>query len=245
MGKKLFVTNESSATDPIGLQRKGYNMAGITTSLTTHDVASICNVALRVAAQWLDSGQLRGYRKPGSNAWRIRLAQLLGFMRQYSLPFDALMPCPAPRVLIADNDSEITDMLQDLLSQKTAYVVQVARNGFETGLIADEFAPNVILLDLHLGDLPGPEVCELLRLNPKLQFTQVVAMSGQLTAAEGTALLRERHGFDGYLSKPFHLQQVIRAVEDAVCGQLRSAGAVTRHKTLRTSMARLRRQPAV
>jgi hypothetical protein len=39
-------------------------------------------------------------------------------------------------------------------------------------------------------------------------------MSGQLTDDEGKALTSE--GFEGYLKKPFTIQQVIQSIEDAV-----------------------------
>ena len=51
-------------------------------------------------------------------------------------------------------------------------------------------------------------------MNPDLQMTKVIAMSGQLTDEEGAALLTQ--GFEGFLKKPFTVQGVIQAVEDAV-----------------------------
>ena len=74
-------------------------------------------------------------------------------------------------------------------------------------------------------------------------MTKVIAMSGQLIEADGAALLSQ--GFDGFLSKPFHLQQVIQAVEAALCGQRRTGGAVFRHLPARTSPGRLLRERAV
>ena len=44
--------------------------------LTTGEVAKICNVAPRTVSKWFDSGQLRGYRIPGSKDRRIPLAQI-------------------------------------------------------------------------------------------------------------------------------------------------------------------------
>ena len=42
--------------------------------LTTGDVARICNVASRTVSKWFDSGQLRGYRIPGSTGFRLAVA---------------------------------------------------------------------------------------------------------------------------------------------------------------------------
>ena len=45
--------------------------------LTTGEVAQICNVAPRTVSKWFDSGQLRGYRIPGSRDRRIPLNALI------------------------------------------------------------------------------------------------------------------------------------------------------------------------
>ena len=182
--------------------------------LTTGEVARICKVAPRTVTKWFDSGQLRGYRIPGSKDRRIPVTQLIRFMRQNNMPLDGMMHFTKTRILIVDDESEIVDMLRDLLSQQTTYDVQVARNGFEAGLAAERIKPHVILLDINLGDINGKDVCKLVRMNPELQMTKVVAMSGQLTDDEAKALLTQ--GFEGFIKKPFTIQQVIQAIEDAV-----------------------------
>jgi excisionase family DNA binding protein len=182
--------------------------------LTTGEVARICKVAPRTVTKWFDSGQLRGYRIPGSKDRRIPVNQLVRFMRQNNMPLDGMLHFTKTRILIVDDEAEIVDMLHDLLSQQTTYDVQVARNGFEAGLAAERIKPHVILLDINLGDINGREVCKTVRMNPELQMTKVVAMSGQLTDEEARTLLTQ--GFEGFLKKPFTIQQVIQAIEDAV-----------------------------
>lgn len=182
--------------------------------LTTGEVARICKVAPRTVTKWFDSGQLRGYRIPGSKDRRIPVTQLIRFMRQNNMPLDGMVHFTKTRVLIVDDEGDIVEMLRDLLSQQTTYDVQVARNGFEAGLAAEKIKPHVILLDINLGDIDGRSVCKIVRMNPDLQMTKVIAMSGQLTDEEGAALLTQ--GFEGFLKKPFTVQGVIQAVEDAV-----------------------------
>ncbi len=182
--------------------------------LTTGEVARICKVAPRTVTKWFDSGQLHGYRIPGSKDRRIPITQLIRFMRQNNMPLDGMLHFTKTRILIVDDEIEIVDMLRDLLSQQTTYDVQTARNGFEAGLAAEKFRPHVILLDINLGDINGREVCRAIRLNPELQMTKVVAMSGQIAEEESKSLLTQ--GFEGFLKKPFTIQQVIQSVEDAV-----------------------------
>jgi len=192
----------------------GDGMARNKDVLTTGEVARICKVAPRTVTKWFDSGQLRGYRIPGSKDRRIPVTQLIRFMRQNNMPLDGMMHFTKTRILIVDDEADIVEMLRDLLSQQTTYDVQTAQSGFEAGLAAERIRPHVILLDINLGDINGKEVCKTVRMNPELQMTKVVAMSGQLTDDEGKALMTQ--GFEGFLKKPFTIQQVIQSIEDAV-----------------------------
>ena len=73
---------------------------------------------------------------------------------------------------------------------------------------------HVILIDLHLKDVDANEVVKQVKKSSDLQLTKVIAMSGKLTDAEAQGLTAQ--GFDSFLRKPFHVRQVIQAVEDAM-----------------------------
>jgi excisionase family DNA binding protein len=180
--------------------------------LTTGEVAKVCNVAPRTVSKWFDSGQLHGYRIPGSKDRRIPLNSLIRFMKMHSIPLDGLQSGHT-RVLIVDDESEIVDVLQKVLTEQAHYEVHTAHSGFEAGLECEKFRPHVLLVDMHLGDINGERVLKLVRDNNDLQLTKVIAMSGKLTDGQAHQLIQG--GFDGYLKKPFHVRQVIDAVEEA------------------------------
>jgi excisionase family DNA binding protein len=180
--------------------------------LTTGEVAKICNVAPRTVSKWFDSGALRGYRIPGSKDRRIPLNQLIRFMKLHNMPLNGLMT-GATRVLIVDDEQDIVEVLEKILEDDAKYEVEVARGGFEAGIISERFRPHVMLLDMHLSDIDGREVAKQVKGNPDLQLTKVIAMSGKMTDEEAKGLLAS--GFDGFMKKPFHVRQVIEAIEDA------------------------------
>ena len=180
--------------------------------LTTGEVAKICNVAPRTVSKWFDTGQLRGYRIPGSKDRRIPLNALIRFMKSHNIPLDGLQS-GRTRVLIVDDESEIVDVLEKVLTEQVNYEVHTAHSGFEAGIECEKFRPHVMLLDIHLGAIDGQAVLKLVRDNSDLQLCKVLAMSGKLTDGQAQALLTK--GFDGYLKKPFHVRQVIEAIEDA------------------------------
>lgn len=180
--------------------------------LTTGEVAKICNVAPRTVSKWFDSGSLKGYRIPGSKDRRIPVRELLRFMRAHGIPTDGL-DTGQTRVLIADDDAEVVEVLRRVLSEQTNYAVSVASNGFEAGLACEKIRPHVVLLDLHLGENDSRHVAQLIRSSDSLQMTKVIGMSGKLTDGQISSLRGQ--GFDGFLKKPFQVRQVVEAIEAA------------------------------
>lgn len=180
--------------------------------LTTGEVAKICNVAPRTVSKWFDSGALTGYRIPGSKDRRIPLSQLIRFMKHHGMPLDGLMT-GATRVLIVDDEQDVVEVIERVLEDEAKYEVEVARGGFQAGLIAERFRPHVILLDLDVKDVNAREACAAIKRNGDLQLTKVVALAASLTDAEIAQL--KAQGFDGFLKKPFHVRQVIEKIEEA------------------------------
>ncbi len=181
--------------------------------LTTGEVAKICNVAPRTVSKWFDSGALHGYRIPGSKDRRIPLNQLIRFMKQHGMPLNGLMT-GCTRVLIVDDELDVVEVLEKILEGEAKYEVEIARGGFAAGVTAEKFRPHVILLDMHLKDIDAPEVAKQVKKNADLQLTKVIAMSDKVAEQDIKGL--QGQGFDGFLRKPFHVRQVIEAVEDAM-----------------------------
>ncbi len=180
--------------------------------LTTGEVAKICNVAPRTVSKWFDSGQLKGYRIPGSKDRRIPMSGLIRFMKEHHIPMDGLQSGKT-RVMIVDESSEIVEVLRKVLGEQANYDVQVVHSGFAAGVECEKFRPHVLLLDLHLPDCSAEGVLEAIQANDDLQMTRVIAMSGKLTDGQAAGLVQK--GFESYLKKPFHVRQVIDAVENA------------------------------
>ncbi len=181
--------------------------------LTTGEVAKICNVAAARCPSGSTPARLHGYRIPGSKDRRIPLNQLIRFMKHHGMPLNGLMT-GSVRILIVDDERDVVEVLEKILEDEAKYEVEVTEGGFAAGVTAEKFRPHVILLDMHLKDVDAPEVAKQVKKSPDLQLTKVIAMSGKLTDTEAQGLLAG--SFDGFLRKPFHVRQVIEAVEDAM-----------------------------
>jgi excisionase family DNA binding protein len=180
--------------------------------LTTGEVAKICNVASRTVSKWFDSGQLRGYRIPGSKDRRIPVSGLMKFMKSHGIPMDGLMTGNT-RVLIVDRDDDVVGTLQNILTEQTSYEVRVCDSLFAAGVECERYRPHVMLLDVHMAESEAKAMTRFLRSSDDLQMLKIVAMSGKLTDGQVSQLTHQ--GYDAALRKPFTVRQVIEAIESA------------------------------
>ena len=180
--------------------------------LTTGQVARICNVAPRTVSKWFDSGQLRGYRIPGSKDRRIPIDQLVRFMQAHGMPLNGL-DSGTVRVLLVDDKRDLVVATAEGLERTERFTVRTAECGFDAGVEANQFHPHVIVMDIMLEDIDVRRICKLVHENPDLAGTRIVAVASSLTDGEGQALLQ--HGFDAYLCRPFELSQLIQAIDEA------------------------------
>jgi excisionase family DNA binding protein len=180
--------------------------------LTTGDVAKICNVAPRTVSKWFDTGQLKGYRIPGSKDRRIPLNELIRFMKTHNIPA-ASLPVGKIRVLLVDSDRESASALADALRTRADYEVQTVHSSFETGLTVPKFNPHVLLINLLAKDIDATAICRSIRADEDLQTTKIIALTGTLTDSELRALLQK--GFDGYVSDTSDVTEAVRSIEEA------------------------------
>jgi len=180
--------------------------------LTTGDVARICNVAPRTVSKWFDSGQLKGYRIPGSKDRRIPLTELIRFMRANNMPTEALAAGKI-RVLVLDGDDQSGLNLMDSLKNRGGYDVLVARNGFEAGAAAQRFSPHVVLINLLTNGIDAHAICRSMRALDDFATIKILALANYLGNQEAAALMQK--GFDGYVSNPSDPGEIIKKIEEA------------------------------
>ena len=180
--------------------------------LTTGEVARICNVAPRTVSKWFDRGQLKGYRIPGSKDRRIPVSELTRFMKAHNMPA-ASLPAGKIRVLVADSNQQTASALAETLRTRADYEVQTVRSNFETGMVAQKFAPHVLLVNLLAEDINAADICSAIRTDDELQTIRIIALANRLSDSEAAALLQK--GFDGCVSDSDDITEVVRKIEEA------------------------------
>lgn len=178
--------------------------------LTTGQVARICQVAPRTVSKWVDTGQLRGYRIPGSKDRRIPIRHLIRFLKAHGMPLNGL-DSGGTRLLIVDADLELTALLRSALEQNEAYTVRLADSALEAGAQVESFAPHVILVDIDLPGVDGRTLTQFLASRAELREVTLVATSASLSPVDRQMLLQS--GFRAALAKPFTIPELIEVLD--------------------------------
>lgn len=179
--------------------------------LTTGEVAQICRVAPRTVTKWFDSGQLKGYRIPGSRDRRIPASELVRFMKAHDIPTGELEKGRV-RILLIDSRVECGRQFSQDLQSKGSFDVQVAHNSFDAGLMAQKNRPNIILIDMMSPDIDAQDLCNYVRDSEELKDCCVIALAGVLSETETAALLKK--GFDGVINEPGNINNVLTCIQE-------------------------------
>ena len=179
------------------------------TVFTTGEAAKICKVSQQTIIRCFDSGQLKGFRVPGSRFRRIPRDQLFSFMKDNGIPTDAL-ESGKRRVLVVDDDEELVELLSDVFEKDRRFDVRTTNNGFDAGMLVKEFRPDIVILDVMLPDINGKEVCQRVRSDSSLDEVKIICISG-MVEQDKVADLKEA-GADDFMQKPFAVEKLLERV---------------------------------
>ncbi|HOK94975.1 MAG TPA: response regulator [Anaerohalosphaeraceae bacterium] len=191
-------------------------MEKIKNLFTTGEAAQICNISQQTIIRCFDSGRLGGFRVPGSRFRRIPRDQLIKFMRENSIPLDNLnaQKTGKVKVLIVDDDTEIVELMVDVLSRDGRFEIRTASSGYDAGMQTQQFMPDVIILDYMLPDVNGNIVCQTIKRNPDFENIKIIIVSGVVNQDEIQALLNA--GAAEFLKKPFNIAELVDKILSVV-----------------------------
>jgi DNA-binding response OmpR family regulator len=124
-----------------------------------------------------------------------------------------LPPRPAksgpPRVLLVDDDPDFLELMSAALAEEGMEVATALTAGAGVARAVSD-PPDVILLDILLGESDGIDVLEALRSQPQTRGVPVLACTA--LGQRDSAKLLPTLGFDGLLSKPLNPRDLARAL---------------------------------
>jgi len=107
------------------------------------------------------------------------------------------------RVLVVEDDVSIADVLRRTLRQE-GHEVRSAADGVEALEMAEDFVPDLVVLDLGLPKLDGVEVLKRLRASSDVPILILTARTETDDRVEGLD-----SGADDYLVKPFERKELL------------------------------------
>jgi CheY-like chemotaxis protein len=121
---------------------------------------------------------------------------------------------PEKKILIVDDDLVSLEMLEKILLLEDYWVAK-ATNGKEAIYIADEFQPDLIILDIVMPIMDGTEAMEKLEKNPRTKNIPVLFL---------TSLISKKEEFEnsttnrGFLAKPIDREKLLEEIEERIGG---------------------------
>jgi excisionase family DNA binding protein len=189
------------------------------TFLTTEEVLEYLQVNLRTVYRLIKAGKLPAVRV--GRQWRFRKTDLDGWLdsqrpRGAARPAMATEQTPAesserPRVLVADDEASIRELLGKTLSLAEYQVDSVpdGRSALDR-LRVENY--DLLIADLRMPGIDGLQLIrEARRFNTSLKVIIITGYSSESAAIEAVNL-----GVNGYLTKPFRVPQVLTAVARAL-----------------------------
>jgi two-component system, cell cycle response regulator DivK len=113
------------------------------------------------------------------------------------------------RILVVEDNELNMKLLRDVLVVK-GYRALEATTGEEAIALATEHAPDLVLMDIQLPDLDGVAALRRLRMDERTAAIPVLAVTAQAMQGDRERFLAE--GFDGYVTKPVNVRELLGIV---------------------------------
>ena len=116
----------------------------------------------------------------------------------------------AYRILVVDDEAEVRDVLNALLTMK-GYEVITAADGMAAVTQAQQYRPDLMLLDISMPRMSGFQTCQMIRRMKDCSTIPVIFLTAK--KAEADRKFGERLGGNAYVTKPYNQQKLLKLIE--------------------------------
>jgi two-component system, cell cycle response regulator DivK len=113
------------------------------------------------------------------------------------------------QILVVEDNEKNMKLFRDVLLAK-GYRPLEATTGWQAVELASEHAPDLVLMDIQLPDIDGVDVLGRLRADERTASIPVLAVTAQAMQGDRERFLAA--GFDGYVSKPVNVTDLVGTV---------------------------------
>jgi len=112
------------------------------------------------------------------------------------------------KILIADDEPNVCSLVSSMLGKD--YTVLKASNGEEAINVARSQKPHLILMDIMMPKVDGYTACSIIKTDQSTKMIPVIMITG--VGHELNKKLANEIGADGYVTKPFTLQDLLDTI---------------------------------
>lgn len=191
-------------------------------AFSTGKVAKMFGASVEAVNYWIRQGKLKAYRTPGGH-YRVDSQDLLDFKDQTGawMNPDELVDT-VPRILVIDDEEHMRNLVRDVFSDE--YEVSIASGGLEGCMLFGEMKPDILIVDVRMPDISGYRVVQMIK-DKFPEPVRIVVMTAYPYDVEAEKLkLLE---IDGFLQKPFDLNDLKRLVYSLDTEEQTSSGSFT------------------
>ena len=121
------------------------------------------------------------------------------------------------KILIVDNEPELTDLIKIALETLGRFRVQTENDPSRAVAAAKDFAPDLIVMDIKMPDLDGADVAIQLQAEPSLCETPIVFLTGTVTVPQIVTHGRQP-GALRFLPKTMPLESLVAILREILRG---------------------------
>lgn len=170
----------------------------------------------------LMQGQIEAHSVPGQGScFRIWLPAASetpvdsGAMPLDDTPTTPPTDTPMTATILYAEDNEVNVLLvQEVIRMRPQWQLQVGRNGAQALALAQAQPPDLMLVDMHLGDMSGFDLADALDRDGRLRAVPRVALSAD--AMPDRIHAAEARGFKAYLTKPLDVMALLRCLDECL-----------------------------
>ena len=126
-------------------------------------------------------------------------------------PPEQQRPSRQMSVLYAEDNEVNAELMRQIVYMRPAVSLRIAENGSIALEMATLDPPDLMLVDMNLGDMTGIELAQLLQRNRSTRDVRLVALSADAMPAQIEAATR--CGFEGYLTKPIKVGELLAVLD--------------------------------
>ncbi len=118
------------------------------------------------------------------------------------------------KILVVDDEEDITKSVKMLL-ENDGYIVFTVNNGKDALQKLEKETFDLVLLDILMPEMPGNEVAEKIRKNPKIKNQKILFLTVVTLGELGKSIIQQLKP-SGYVQKPFKAAELRAKIKKLV-----------------------------